>query len=226
MLTTARPSVSTTSDRPRAPCVPCSSTHPKPTPLNTASPFDLAANWLANARSYNNEDRSWRVAGLAWAGTNKAATAASRQRTPCRAASRWRMVRPAHHAEHSLRHRQKPCCAPHCRSSRFQSGLSARSQMLLNTQQEDGSWYVQTRALGFQPWFDAGFPHGHNQWISAAGSNWAAMALAYALPESATQTASFSQRSSPRAKSSLPSDNRESAGPLTIAAAELEQSRH
>ena len=34
----------------------------------------LAANWLANAHSYNNEDRSWRVAGLAWAGTNKAAT--------------------------------------------------------------------------------------------------------------------------------------------------------
>ena len=30
---------------------------------------------LANAKSYNNDDRSWRVAGLAWAGTNKAATA-------------------------------------------------------------------------------------------------------------------------------------------------------
>jgi len=31
--------------------------------------------WLVNAKSYNNDDRSWRVAGLAWAGTNKAATA-------------------------------------------------------------------------------------------------------------------------------------------------------
>jgi len=40
-----------------------------------------------------------------------------------------------------------------------------------------GSWYVKTRALAFQPWFDAGFPHGYDQWISAAGTNWAAMAL-------------------------------------------------
>jgi hypothetical protein len=60
----------------------------------------------------------------------------------------------------------------------------------LGNQQEDGSWYVQTRALGFQPWFDAGFPHGHNQWFSAAGTNWAAMALTYALPENAAKTAS------------------------------------
>ena len=65
--------------------------------------------------------------------------------------------------------------------------------MLLSTQQEDGSWYVQTRALGFQPWFDAGFPHAHNQWISAAGTNWAAMALAYTLPESAAQRRSLAK---------------------------------
>ena len=56
-------------------------------------------------------------------------------------------------------------------------------QFLLKTQQDDGSWYVKTRALAFQPWFDAGFPHGYDQWISAAGTNWAAMALTLALPE-------------------------------------------
>jgi hypothetical protein len=76
------------------------------------------------------------------------------------------------------------------------AGVSASSpayqrgvKWLLGNQQEDGSWYVQTRALGFQPWFDAGFPHGHNQWISAAGTNWAAMALTYALPESSAKSA-------------------------------------
>jgi hypothetical protein len=37
--------------------------------------IQLGVLWLANAKSYNNDDRSWRVAGLAWAGTNKAATA-------------------------------------------------------------------------------------------------------------------------------------------------------
>jgi squalene cyclase len=57
-------------------------------------------------------------------------------------------------------------------------------QFLLNTQQEDGSWYVKTRALGFQPYFDNGFPYAYDQWISAAGTSWATMALTLA-----TQTA-------------------------------------
>jgi len=47
----------------------------------------------------------------------------------------------------------------------------------------DGSWYVRSRAMGFQPDFDAGFPHGHDQFISSAGTNWASMALTMALPE-------------------------------------------
>jgi hypothetical protein len=29
--------------------------------------------------------------------------------------------------------------------------------------------------------FESGFPHGHDQWISAAASNWATMALALSL---------------------------------------------
>ena len=53
-------------------------------------------------------------------------------------------------------------------------------QFLLNTQLQDGSWYVQTRAAGQQPYFDNGFPHGVDQWISAAGTSWATMGLALA----------------------------------------------
>lgn len=53
---------------------------------------------------------------------------------------------------------------------------------LLTTQLEDGSWYVKTRSLAFQPYFESGFPHGPDQWISMAASNWAAMALALAAP--------------------------------------------
>jgi len=36
--------------------------------------------------------------------------------------------------------------------------------------------------MAFQPYFDAGFPHGFDQWISAAGTNWATMALSLASP--------------------------------------------
>ena len=50
-------------------------------------------------------------------------------------------------------------------------------QYLMNTHMADGSWHVRTRALGFQPYFDSGYPHGYDQAISAAGSGWATMAL-------------------------------------------------
>jgi len=56
---------------------------------------------------------------------------------------------------------------------------------LLRTQLEDGSWHVKTRAAGFQPYFQSGFPHEHDQWISAAGTAWATMALASAIPKKA-----------------------------------------
>jgi squalene cyclase len=62
-------------------------------------------------------------------------------------------------------------------------------RFLLSTQQEDGSWHVRTRALAFQPYFDAGFPHGFDQWISAAASGWASMALALASPPPASTVA-------------------------------------
>jgi len=48
---------------------------------------------------------------------------------------------------------------------------------LLRTQEADGSWHVNTRSIWIQPYFESGFPHGHDQWISTAGTAWAAMAL-------------------------------------------------
>jgi ankyrin repeat protein len=52
---------------------------------------------------------------------------------------------------------------------------------LLKTQLADGSWYVKSRALPIQPYFETGFPHGRDQFISAAATNWATMALAAAI---------------------------------------------
>lgn len=55
------------------------------------------------------------------------------------------------------------------------------TQYLLRTQLEDGTWYVRSRAIGFQPYVDSGFPHGPDQFISAAATAWAVMALSHAL---------------------------------------------
>ena len=52
---------------------------------------------------------------------------------------------------------------------------------LLRSQRQDGSWFVQSRGFGFQPYAEYGFPHGTSQFLSAAATSWAVMALAPAL---------------------------------------------
>ena len=42
---------------------------------------------------------------------------------------------------------------------------------LLQTQLDDGTWYVRRRAFPFQPTMKSGFPHGKDSWISAAASS-------------------------------------------------------
>jgi hypothetical protein len=44
----------------------------------------------------------------------------------------------------------------------------------------DGSWHVRSRSFPLQPLKESGFPHGKDQWISASGTGWAAMALSLA----------------------------------------------
>jgi len=58
-------------------------------------------------------------------------------------------------------------------------------QFLLRTQFEDGSWHVASRAVKFQPYFESGFPHGQDQWISQMATGWATVALSFAQPKPA-----------------------------------------
>ena len=60
---------------------------------------------------------------------------------------------------------------------------------LMRTQEADGSWHVRSRAFGFQPYFESGFPHGHDQWISMAATAWSAMALMPAAEQVQVQAA-------------------------------------
>jgi hypothetical protein len=54
-------------------------------------------------------------------------------------------------------------------------------KFLLDTQWPDGSWHVRSRAPKFQPYFESGFPFGHDQWVSSMATGWAVMALAPAV---------------------------------------------
>jgi hypothetical protein len=51
------------------------------------------------------------------------------------------------------------------------------------TQLEDGSWLVHTRSLFTQIYFESGFPHGADQFISSAATHWATQALLLSLPD-------------------------------------------
>ena len=152
--------------------------------------IEKAAGWLASAPSYNNEDRSWRVAGLAWAGTHKdALRGAVKELVAAQKPDGSWSDRPT--MDSTAYATGKSLVALHIAGMPvtdpvYQAGM----KWLLANQQQDGSWYVPTRALAFQPWFDSGFPHAHDQWISAAGSNWAAMALTYAVPSKRDEMAS------------------------------------
>ena len=53
---------------------------------------------------------------------------------------------------------------------------------LLETQQEDGSWRVRSRSKPFQTYYESGFPHGKDQFISITASAWATTALALTCP--------------------------------------------
>ena len=54
---------------------------------------------------------------------------------------------------------------------------------LLATQYQDGAWLVQTHSFPVQRYFESGFPFGRHQWISAAGTSWASLAIAQTLPD-------------------------------------------
>jgi hypothetical protein len=54
---------------------------------------------------------------------------------------------------------------------------------LLQNQKPDGSWHVESRAKPLQEYFESGFPHGKDQFISAFATGWATEALLMSLAE-------------------------------------------
>ena len=63
-------------------------------------------------------------------------------------------------------------------SSAYRNGL----RFLLAKQLEDGSWHVTSRSEPIQTYYESGYPHGSDQFISITAAGWATTALALALP--------------------------------------------
>ncbi len=72
----------------------------------------------------------------------------------------------------------------HVRTAAYQRGIS----FLIRAQKSDGTWHVATRARPIQTYFEAGYPHGKDQFISSSAASWAVMALVDVLDASVSQS--------------------------------------
>ena len=139
-----------------------------------------AAAWLSSVESKTNDDRVWKLLGLAWAGTDKNALGKSVRevRGLQRMDGGWSDMPSM--ASNAFATGKALVALQTAGVPASDAALNRGVRFLLGAQQEDGSWYVKSRALAFQPYFDNGFPHAYDQWISAAGTGWAAAALSQA----------------------------------------------
>jgi squalene cyclase len=140
------------------------------------------AAWLSRAKPKTNEDHVYLVLGLGWAAANRTAVrtavnALLAQQHPDGGWSQIPTLSSDAYATGQALTALAESGAIRPSDRVYQRGV----RFLLNTQLEDGSWYVRSRAIPIQPYFDSGFPHGKDQFISAAATNWATMALTWAV---------------------------------------------
>jgi ankyrin repeat protein len=139
-----------------------------------------AAAWLKSATPRTTEDRNMQLLGLKWANFGRAATDPALQKLIAlqHADGGWSQTPDLEsdaYATATTLYTLHELGMP-ATNATYQKGV----RFLLRTQLVDGSWHVASRSPKFQPYFQSGFPHDHDQWISAAATSWATMALSYA----------------------------------------------
>ncbi|MGH9723293.1 MAG: ankyrin repeat domain-containing protein [Bryobacteraceae bacterium] len=157
--------------------------------IETAKSLSRAAAWLERAAPVTTQERAFHLLGLAWSNASRAALdrATAQLTATQRSDGGWNqlpgMGSDAYATGEALYALHVAGKAP-ASGAVYQKGV----RYLLRTQAADGSWHVRTRSLPVQPYFDSGFPYGEDQWISAAGTAWASMALSLAVePKSISQ---------------------------------------
>jgi hypothetical protein len=125
----------------------------------------IARRWVpAICQARSGDDYAYRLLGLVWtevkdhqikAATHDLAAQQHSERRLGRARACLRMpMRPGfHYRPWLLRTQVKFSEHP---------GYWRGVDYLTPSQETDGSWHVRTRAFGFQPYFESGFPHGHD----------------------------------------------------------------
>jgi hypothetical protein len=136
--------------------------------------------WMEAQRAGDTEDNAFRLLGLVWSNASAAAIAEARKTllTAQREDGGW--SQDAGRASDAYATGQALAALLTAGEKASATAVRRGAAFLTETQKDDGSWYVKSHVEKFQPYFESGFPHGHDQWISAAATAWAVKALALA----------------------------------------------
>lgn len=151
---------------------------PKNQAAATAAQIAKAKVWLLGAPAKTSDDLAFRLLGLQWAGStsDERKSAVSDLLAAQKSDGGWS---------------QAPGTASDAYATgqalyalRVAGGLPANHpaiargvKYLLRTQDDDGSWFVNKRAIPANNYFDAAFPHGESQYASFNATCWAVMGL-------------------------------------------------
>jgi ankyrin repeat protein len=145
-----------------------------------------ARDWLISTTPRTTEDRTFQLFGLKWAGArqehiNKAVAWLLAEQGEEGGWSQLGSMPSDAYATGQVLVALQQSGAASVADPAYRRG----TRFLLKTQLADGSWFVRSRSLPVQPFFESGFPHGRSQFISCAATSWAATALALtsAAPE-------------------------------------------
>jgi ankyrin repeat protein len=140
--------------------------------------FALALRWLAAQPTHTTDELVSKLLGLHWGGAPRAQVLAAAKKLEAAQLpdGSWggnpHLSGDAYSTAFSLFALREAAQRPPDAAS-----VRAAIRWLLATQLADGSWHVKSRAVKFQPYFESGFPHGHDQWISMAATAWALAGL-------------------------------------------------
>jgi ankyrin repeat protein len=144
-----------------------------------------AGQWLLAAEPASAEERGMRLLGLAWTGAPRPRVEAAIKEIRARQEtgggwSQFARTEPDAYATGLSLFALHVAGVP-ATDEVYRKGVA----FLLGTQYQEGAWLVKTHSFPVQRYFESGFPFGRHQWISAAGTSWASLAIAQTLPDRA-----------------------------------------
>jgi squalene cyclase len=129
-------------------------------------------------RGRNTEERAFRVLGLVWSGAAPSTVeqAASEVTASQLADGGW--AQEADMQSDAYATGEALVALEQSGAGSARDAIRRGVEYLVRTQLVDGSWFVRSHSVPIQAYFESGYPHGADQWISAAASAWATTALA------------------------------------------------